>query len=154
MQHVETEATLAIAGDGAERERLGDLVESLGLEDDIVFTGYVDNPHAFYKSIDIGAMGSYYEGMPSTAIEMCFNELPLVVTSIAPHQELFRNTDVAMVEPGRPEEMAAALDGVAGDAELRDSMVAQVSKLVDERFDVRETAHQHRDIYVSAMDEG
>jgi glycosyltransferase involved in cell wall biosynthesis len=152
MQHVEMEATLAIAGDGAERERLGDLVESLGLEDNVVFTGYVDEPHAFYKSIDIGAMASYYEGMPSTAIEMCFNELSLVVTSITPHEELFRRTDVPMVEPGRPEEMAAALDRVAGDADLRNRIATQVSTLVDERFDVRKTARRHREIYAAATD--
>lgn len=78
-----------IIGDGHLRTALQDLVASLGLCDDVVFTGTRHDPEDFYPALDIVALSSLNEGTPLTLIEAMANERACIATAVGGVVDLF-----------------------------------------------------------------
>jgi glycosyltransferase involved in cell wall biosynthesis len=62
-------AKLVILGEGEERENLTALIASLGLEQDVLMPGFVDNPYAWMRRADVFVLSSSWEGLPTVLIE-------------------------------------------------------------------------------------
>ena len=60
---------LYIIGDGHLREDYMDLINELGLEDDVVLTGNIENPFGLLSDCDCFVLPSYYEGQPMVLLE-------------------------------------------------------------------------------------
>jgi glycosyltransferase involved in cell wall biosynthesis len=73
-----------LVGDGNERVSLGGLAQSLGIADQITFTGNVDNPAPYLASADLYCLPSRGEGMPNSLIEAMLAGIPAIATD-CPH---------------------------------------------------------------------
>ena len=71
---------LLILGEGAEKDRLLDIVKELGLEDSIRFPGFVSNPHAFISRASVFALSSRSEGFGNVLVEALAAGTPVVST--------------------------------------------------------------------------
>jgi glycosyltransferase involved in cell wall biosynthesis len=71
-----------VIGDGHLRRRLEDQVRTLGLTEDVVFTGMRKDPEFFYPALDIVALSSRNEGTPLTLIEAMLNARPVIATAV------------------------------------------------------------------------
>ena len=69
---------LLLLGSGPLMDEVKSSVDSLGLNDSVVFAGSVDNPQDYMNAMDIIAMPSLYEGLPLTLVEEQANGLPIV----------------------------------------------------------------------------
>lgn len=58
-----------IVGEGELKEQLTSLVMRLGLEEDIIFTGFRDDVYDILTQIDIFCLSSIYEGLPISLLE-------------------------------------------------------------------------------------
>lgn len=56
-------------GDGLLKKECIDLINKLGDSDDVIFTGKVSNPEAYYQAMDLFVMPSLYEGFPISSVE-------------------------------------------------------------------------------------
>lgn len=74
---------LVIMGSGPLMGNLGELVESLGLEDYVSLTGQVDNPYAIMAESDCFVVSSVYEGQPMVVLEARTLDLPIVTTAFS-----------------------------------------------------------------------
>jgi glycosyltransferase involved in cell wall biosynthesis len=75
-----TVAKLVILGDGEQRGDLEDLVERLGLLDDVLFAGFVENPYAYLSRSSVYVLSSPSEGLPNTLLEALAMGIPAVAT--------------------------------------------------------------------------
>jgi glycosyltransferase involved in cell wall biosynthesis len=115
-------ASLVVVGEGAERERLEDLVADLDAGDWVRLAGRVSDDELveLYRSAWLVASASVAEGWGMTLTEAAACGTPSVVTDIAGHRDA--------VVPGRtgllvaPGELADALASTLADAELRDRL--------------------------------
>ncbi|MBD1847854.1 glycosyltransferase [Cyanobacteria bacterium FACHB-63] len=73
-------ARLAILGDGPERERLIELIESLGLTEDVALLGFTQNPYAYMAKAAMLALSSEWEGLPTVLVEAMALGTPIVST--------------------------------------------------------------------------
>ena len=73
-------ARLLILGDGPERGRLERLAESLGLESEVSFPGYVRNPYPFMARAGLLASASLWEGLGMVLIMALACGCPVVST--------------------------------------------------------------------------
>ncbi len=73
-------ARLLILGEGVEREKLERLVKSLGLQDDVLMPGYVENPFPYLKRARVFVLSSVYEGMPNVLLQAMAFGTPVVAT--------------------------------------------------------------------------
>lgn len=67
-----------IYGDGNQKEELLNKREKLGLENNVVFMGQVNDIYEHYPQYSFMVMTSRYEGFPMTLLEGAANRLPLV----------------------------------------------------------------------------
>ena len=67
-------------GDGAQRESLEHLIETYNLKNDIIITGYKENPFPYIKCCDIYVQPSYHESYGRTIKEAVILGKPVVST--------------------------------------------------------------------------
>jgi glycosyltransferase involved in cell wall biosynthesis len=73
---------LLIVGEGPEREALKFKVESLRLQDNVIFEPWTDDLFSYYKTADLFLITSNYEGYGRTAIEAQAAGLPVLMTDV------------------------------------------------------------------------
>lgn len=114
-----TAATLSIAGDGAERERLENLARQAGVETQ--FTGYTDDPRAFLSSLHLYVQPSRSEGFCIAAHEAMTAGLPVIASAVGELPYSIREGVTGLtVPPGDPATLAQALGQMLADpARLR-----------------------------------
>jgi glycosyltransferase involved in cell wall biosynthesis len=69
-------------GDGSLMNECKSLVKKLGLENDFIFTGYIENVNTYFGIFDIFVISSAYEGLPVTAIKALGSGVPLSSVAI------------------------------------------------------------------------
>ncbi len=74
------EAKLIITGKGPEKERIMSLIKQLGLEEDAMLAGFVDNPYAYISHASVFVLSSKYEGLSMVLIEALACGTPVVST--------------------------------------------------------------------------
>ncbi len=80
-------ARLVVVGDGAQRAELQQLAASLGVADDVEFTGYLAQPSARLAQFDLFALSSDTEQLPIAMLEAMAAGVPVVATRVGdvPH---------------------------------------------------------------------
>lgn len=73
---------LVIAGDGPERAALEAHAASLSLGEDVTFTGYTAETERIYAGLDLFALSSDTEQMPTSVLEAMAAGLPIVSTHV------------------------------------------------------------------------
>lgn len=66
---------LILIGQGNLKEKIVKKVEELGLKDNVIFTGQINNVSDYYNAMDIFILPSLYEGLPVVGIEAQANGL-------------------------------------------------------------------------------
>lgn len=84
------DATLLIAGNGPEREKLEALVKELGLEDHVRFLGYTTELQKYLQVCDCEIACSYREGLPLNIIEAMLCGKPVLASNNRGHRELIQ----------------------------------------------------------------
>jgi glycosyltransferase involved in cell wall biosynthesis len=88
-----------IVGDGHLRRPLEEQAFSLGLQDDVIFTGVRYDPESFYSAMDVVALTSLNEGTPLTLIEAMANARPIIATAVGGVVDLLGSCDFATAKP-------------------------------------------------------
>ncbi|AEM59475.1 hypothetical protein HISP_19885 (plasmid) [Haloarcula hispanica N601] len=103
------DAHLVFVGDGADRERLTERVDSLGCADSVHFLGTRQDVPALLGAMDVFAFPSHYEGLPGAVIEAMAAELPIVATPVDGTSDLLENYRTGLfVDVQAPDEIAWA----------------------------------------------
>jgi len=143
---------IVIGGEGKEHDRLSALAGRLGLSDRLEWAGPIASPKAFLDKIDIFAAPSREEAFGITICEAMERGLPVVASRVGGIPEILRDgTDGFLVTPERPEELAAALHRLLGNAGLRQAMGAAGNARVRTEFRRDACISKHFDIYRSML---
>jgi glycosyltransferase involved in cell wall biosynthesis len=132
QQSPDRSVRFVIIGDGALRHTLERQADSLGLADNVIFTGSRRDVDRVYPALDIVALTSRNEGTPLTLIEAMANARPIISTAVGGVVDLLgasnsHNPDAPFwicqrgigVVHDDPSAFAAALAFFIGNAELR-----------------------------------
>lgn len=80
-----------LAGNGPEESALKRRTHELGLEDRVVFSGYVADSRLVYRAADVLLMPSLFEGLPMTLLEAMAMDLPVVASRLDGMAEVLRD---------------------------------------------------------------
>ena len=127
----ETEARLAILGEGHDRSKLEDLAEQLGIRQAVALPGFVDNPYKYMAKADLFVLSSIYEGMPNALIEALALGIPAIATDCpsGPREILPAN---ALVPVGDHLAMAKGIIELLGDRGQRLQILEEVQRKLDD----------------------
>ncbi len=133
---------LWIAGNGPEMTELNQLAESLSILDKVIFLGNRLDVSRLLKAADVFILPSLYEACPLALLEAMTAGLPSItlanvegVSDIAASGELnVDNQTGFIVDPLDPADMAARLDLLATDTDLRRRLADGARRRAAERF--------------------
>lgn len=92
---------LLLIGSGETQEEVKLKVKHMGLSDDVIFAGNVQNVNEYMQVMDVFVLPSLYEGLPIVGVEAQASGLPVVV-SASVSEELKLTENVCYVQLGNP----------------------------------------------------
>jgi len=127
--------TLVILGEGPERASLERLRDACGLAGRVLLPGRVGNLGDWYRSADLFALTSRFEGFPNALAEAMAHGLPAVSYDCltGPRDIIRQDIDGLLVPPDNRHALAQALATLMSDHALRRSM-GERAKDVRTRF--------------------
>lgn len=138
-----------LIGDGPEMGRLQSLVAELQLQDEVRFAGAIptDQVHSYFSPDNVIVVPSVYakdgerDGIPTVLIEAMACGVPAVASAISGIPELIEHEVTGLLVPERDEErLAAAIQVLLQDPELRTRLGRNGRRKVLKEFDVRVSA--------------
>jgi glycosyltransferase involved in cell wall biosynthesis len=123
-------ARLVIIGDGPQRGRLEALAARLGVDRDVDFLGFVDDPSPYMKRARVFILPSRIEGAPNVIIEALACGTPVVSTDCGggTREILADGAFGSLVPVGDDRAMAEAAGGVLDDPPAPDRLREAVSE--------------------------
>jgi glycosyltransferase involved in cell wall biosynthesis len=114
---------------------------------------YEEDKLRFFREADIFVYPSYHEGMPMAVLEAMACGLPIVASRVGALPELVRDgQNGLLIDAGRPEQIAAAVEKIAGDEGLRRQMERQSWQMVSEKYSLEEHVAKLERIYRHALE--
>jgi glycosyltransferase involved in cell wall biosynthesis len=124
-----------VIGDGELKQQLKSHVRELGLEDDVVFTGWVEDLVSAYADLDIVALTSLNEGTPVSLIEAMASARPVVATDVGGVRDVVEDgASGLLVAPNDVDSFASKLAELMNDAAKRKILGSRGRVAVMERY--------------------
>lgn len=96
--NVPCEVSLVIVGSGSQEKKLKKIALELGLKDQVIFTGWVEEPALYYESANAFLSSSNYEGYGLSLVEAALHGLPVISTDVGMIGEVL-TADNALITP-------------------------------------------------------
>jgi glycosyltransferase involved in cell wall biosynthesis len=143
---------IVLAGNGPERANLETLATELGISDQVIFPGEVDDVPALLAAADILAHPSRSEGLSNTILEAMAEGIPVVACPVGATPEIIDDGRSGLLVPvGEPQALAAALGRLLGDAALRSDLGRNAREYVRQRFDEATIVGQYERVFQQVM---
>jgi len=115
-----------IVGSGREKEKLSKLALDLEISDQVIFTGFLDNPYPLIDKCDVFVHTSKTEGIPNSMLEAMALKKPIITTGFGAAQEVVRNgSNGYLLKQGNAEELADRLIKLINDQNTRRSIAKE-----------------------------
>ncbi|GAK58412.1 glycosyl transferase group 1 [Candidatus Vecturithrix granuli] len=124
-----------IAGIGPLAEQLQQKVRNLGIEQEVVFLGFVNQIKNFMESIDIFVLPSLYEGAANVILEAMASRKPVAAFDVSSNPELIQHGQTGfLAQSGNMQELAAHVNNLAQHPELQIRFGQQARIRIEEYF--------------------
>jgi len=142
---------LAILGEGALRDRLRNTAQDLGVEKDVAFLGWRDNPFKYMRRAHAFVLSSDYEGYPSVLTEAMASGCPVISTDCpSGPNEILEAGNCGLLVPVKDEEaLAGQMQKILLDGELRQKLIALGKERVKD-FDLEPIVDRFERIILNA----
>jgi glycosyltransferase involved in cell wall biosynthesis len=145
-------ARLIIVGEGPLDNMLHDLVDSLGLSDSVLFTGFQMDVAAIISSFDVAVLPSYFEGMGRVLLEAMAMEKPVVASRVGGIPDLVKdNVNGLLITPGDVKGLADALKKLLNDKGLANIMGRDGRKGISDKFSADAMIRSISNIYIECL---
>ena len=130
-------------------ERLKQLARDLNVEDEIIFTGELTDARPAYSSMDIFILPSAYpEPFGGVVMEAMSMGLPVIATNLGGSlDQIVEGVTGFLVPPADPPALAAKIELLANNPDLRRKMGAAGRKRIAENFSLSEMVKKIETVY-------
>jgi glycosyltransferase involved in cell wall biosynthesis len=142
------DAKLVLVGSGADEAMLRRLSAGSGVAERITFAGEHTDPRPFLSPADVFLLPSRQEGFSNAILEARACGLPVIATDVGGNAEaIVQNKGGLIVEPQKPEAIAAAIAALAGSRDALPEMGRFNRERVAELFSLDASARNLADWY-------
>lgn len=132
-----------VLGEGDQREKLTELIKSLGLEDDFLLLGSTDNPYPFFKQADLYVHCSRYEGKSIAVQEAQILGKPIIVSDCSGNREQVIPDEDGVICNFKSKDIADSITELIHNKEKREYLAGNALKVngsgqeeVEKLFDI------------------
>lgn len=147
------DAHLILVGDGVEKERLKKLAKDLEIENNITFTGFVDDEKlpAAYRMADCFVIAGIAELQSIVTLEAMASGLPVIAADAIALPELAQpNINGFLFQPNDIKTLANNIIKILSDKNLRENM-SKNSLAIVQNHDIRKILEQMESTYQEAI---
>jgi glycosyltransferase involved in cell wall biosynthesis len=143
-----------IAGDGSQKGELEALARRLGLQEEVVFLGFVSDVPAFLASLDIFVLPSLFEGLGVAALEAMAAARPVVASGVGGLRELVADGETGLLVPaGDAAALARAIARLVSERERARKMGANGRSRVEKYFTMEQMAKKNEGYYYELLEQ-
>lgn len=138
---------LILIGDGAFEHQLKEKATEMGISNEVVFTGAVDNVNELINAVDMIVMPSLYEGLPLTLVEEQANGLTCIVSDVIT-KEADLSGNLQFVSLSRSPDEWAVVINKESHGKSREQMSDDSIKLIRKNgYDIGESVRVLTEVY-------
>jgi len=141
---------LSIAGDGPDRAKLEARATALGLAADVMFCGTIARPEKIYAALDVFALSSDTEQMPTSLMEAMAAGLAIAATEVGDVANMVSADNRPFVVAPDSNALADALCSLLKDDARRKRIGAANQAAAYSRFDQAKMFAAYRNLYTGA----
>ncbi len=129
---------LLIAGKGSLEQDLKKYANEIGVENEVIFPGFIDDIRAFMESIDVFVLSSLYEGFGYVIIEAMASGKPVITFNDSSGPEIVENNKTGFLVDNRDMgDFVAKVEHFAHDPRSIEVFGEKGRKRVEEIFDIQ-----------------
>ena len=141
------------AGDGSHKAQLQSIVQTLGLQEEVSFVGFVQDVPEFLSSINVLVLPSLYEGLGVAALEAMAAGKPVVATRVGGLTESIVDGETGfLVPPKNAVALADAIERLVADPATARAMGRKGAARVLSHFTIEQMAIQNEAYYFALLD--
>jgi glycosyltransferase involved in cell wall biosynthesis len=126
---------LLVAGEGEQRASLEEHAAALGVQEHVIFTGHVGRPEQIYGTLDVFALSSDTEQMPTTVIEAMAAALPVAAVDVGDVSQMVSTENRPFIVERDEASLANAICKLLENPDLRARVGAANRALAKTEFD-------------------
>jgi len=146
------ESRFLIVGDGPLRKELVALSSELGVNEEVIFTGFRSDIRDILAAVDFLVVPSLLEGFPMITLEAMAMAKPIIATNIDGITEQIKDGENAILVPPRdPAALANAIIRVLGDRKSAQQMGMAAREKVAQEFSVEKMVSETEKVYTDLL---
>lgn len=143
---------LLLAGTGEEDEKLKNMVSEYGLEESVVFLGFVKENLSFFNAIDLNLLTSISESFPYVILEAAKMKVPSIATSVGGLSEMIRyGVDGYLVEVNDYKALAEKIEFLMDNRDVLEKFGRSIYDRVSKNFSSQAMAKTQEEIYADIL---
>ena len=149
---IKKDVLFLMAGEGGEINNLKNLIKSLGIQESVIFTGFVDDVFSFINAIDINVMSSHSESFPYVLLEGALMKKATVCTAVGGIPDLIKEGETGfLAESGDHCELASKILKFVEDETLRETIGNNLYEFAKNNFSKESMKNRHIEIYKDVL---
>lgn len=126
---------LLMVGDGPDRNLLEKKAKDLGIDENVIFTGFKPEPVNYLALMDLFLLSSHTEGTSMTLLEAMSLGIPTVATNVGGNPEIVIHGETGLLtEPDNIGSFAKAIRQLAGDRSLMERFSNESKRVFHKAF--------------------
>lgn len=139
--------TVAMIGQGEEREALDAQVKRLGLQDAVRFYEGITDAGRLFSAFDTYVLSSRSEGLPIVLLEAMAARAAIVATRVGGVPDAIGDAEALLVPPEEPTAMAAAIRESLADPAAAAARAERAALRLERRFAKEPWLERYEDVY-------
>lgn len=141
-------AYFLIVGDGKLRPTIEHQIKQAGLKDSFYITGWVNNPAAYMKLMNIGMLLSRWEGFGLVLPEYMRVGVPIIATKVDAIPDIIKdNTNGLLVKKDDYHAVANKVKFLHDNSKIKDSLIKNAKQYVKDKLDGMRVAEETNKLY-------
>lgn len=147
-------AYFLMVGDGELRDQVEEMIHNFDLDTSFLITGWVDNPAAYMKVMNVGCLLSRWEGFGLVLPEYMACGVPIVATNVDAIPNIIEDgSNGLLVAKDNYEACALAVQRIYSDAYLKDKISNIGKNIVNEKYYIEKVNANTLAMYCSVCKE-
>lgn len=141
-----------LAGEGPEEQNLKQQAKKLKIENNIIFTGFIDDIFSFINCIDINVLTSYSESFPYVLLEGALMKKATVSTAVGGVIDLIKENETGLLATaGDAQSVAEKINKIISNKDLAKNLGSNLYDYAKERFSKESMKRRHIEIYTDIL---